>query len=87
MDKILYSPSEASPNSGYVSHELITQRARELWETLGCPEGRDEEIWLQAERELRATAPTSTPDAPSLEPSKAPASPRKSSRPPKAAAR
>ena len=30
----------------------IAQRARELYEKSGCPGGRDEEFWLDAERQL-----------------------------------
>lgn len=36
-----------------VSREDISQRARELWEGYGRPAGRDQEIWLEAERQLR----------------------------------
>lgn len=32
--------------------DRIRQRAYELWEQEGCPEGRDMEYWLRAEREL-----------------------------------
>jgi len=32
--------------------ELIANRAYELWRALGCPEGRDLELWLQAETEI-----------------------------------
>jgi hypothetical protein len=31
----------------------IRKRAREIWEENGRPAGRDEEFWLQAEREFR----------------------------------
>jgi hypothetical protein len=31
----------------------IRKRAREIWEQNGRPAGRDEEFWLQAEREFR----------------------------------
>jgi len=31
----------------------ITRRAYELWEKAGCPEGRDQEFYHQAEQELR----------------------------------
>ena len=41
------------------SHEEITQRAQELWKAQGCPNGRDNEIWLEAERQLSAA--TSAP--------------------------
>lgn len=32
--------------------QQIAQRARELWDERGRPEGRDAEFWTQAEREL-----------------------------------
>jgi hypothetical protein len=32
--------------------EQIRQRAHEIWEENHRPDGRDEEFWLQAEREL-----------------------------------
>ncbi|MGH7996661.1 MAG: DUF2934 domain-containing protein [Opitutaceae bacterium] len=35
------------------NHEEIAARARRIWEAQGSPEGRDEENWFQAERELR----------------------------------
>lgn len=38
--------------SSTASQEDISQRARELWEHYGRPEGRDTEIWLEAERQL-----------------------------------
>jgi hypothetical protein len=34
------------------SQDEIRARARMLWESAGRPAGRDEEFWLQAEREL-----------------------------------
>jgi len=33
-------------------HDRITTRARQRWEREGRPDGRDREIWLNAEREL-----------------------------------
>ncbi len=33
-------------------HEEIAACARELWRNYGCPSGRDEAIWLEAERQL-----------------------------------
>lgn len=38
-----------------ITHDAIASRARELWLEFGCPQNRDEEIWLEAEAELRAT--------------------------------
>jgi hypothetical protein len=35
------------------THDEISARARQLWDNAGQPAGRDEEFWLQAERELQ----------------------------------
>jgi hypothetical protein len=35
-------------------HEKVRQRAHELWEQSGKPEGRDEHFWLEAERQVKA---------------------------------
>ncbi len=47
-------------NSTTLSHDQISQKAKELWERYGQPSGRDEEIWLEAERLLASpnTRPT-----------------------------
>lgn len=42
----------ATEPATYATQESISQRARELWERYGRPEGRDTEIWLEAERQL-----------------------------------
>ena len=34
------------------SHDEIAQCARELWTESGQPEGRDQAIWIEAERRL-----------------------------------
>ena len=34
------------------TEEQVRERARELWERAGRPEGRDEEFWYGAEKEL-----------------------------------
>ena len=36
--------------------ELIAQRAYEIWQESGCPEGCEQEHWYQAEAELLARA-------------------------------
>jgi DUF2934 family protein len=38
------------------SHDAISNRAREIWESSGQIEGRDLENWLQAEKELLEAA-------------------------------
>ena len=35
------------------TEDLVRKRAWEIWEEHGCPFGRDEEFWFQAEREFR----------------------------------
>jgi hypothetical protein len=45
--------------------EQINNRAYEIWEKNGKPEGRDEEFYHQAEQELRnedKSSPLRTPD-------------------------
>ncbi|MEO6004986.1 MAG: DUF2934 domain-containing protein [Opitutus sp.] len=58
--------NESSPSlpSLQVSHEAISARAAQLWESMGRPSGRDEEIWFLAERELQPAAPTPAPIIP-----------------------
>jgi hypothetical protein len=38
------------------SREEISVEAEVLWRQRGCPSGRDDEIWLEAERQLRHVA-------------------------------
>jgi Protein of unknown function (DUF2934) len=40
----------------------VVRRAYELWEQAGKPDGRDQEFYLQAERELREALAKKTPD-------------------------
>jgi hypothetical protein len=45
----------SSPSADAVlvpSHEEIATRAEALWREKGCPQGCDDEIWLEAERQL-----------------------------------
>ena len=42
-----------------VTEDEIRQRANELWEQRGRPEGYESEFWLQAERELKDKGNTS----------------------------
>ncbi len=35
-------------------HKEIAERAHEIWQSKGCPEGSAEEDWLQAAAELRS---------------------------------
>ena len=40
-----------------VTHDLIKQRAYEIWERSGCLHGLDKEHWEQAEKELLDASP------------------------------
>jgi hypothetical protein len=42
------------------SHKDIAAQAARIWREKGCPKGRDDEIWLEAERQLtgKATPPS-----------------------------
>jgi hypothetical protein len=47
--------AEEDPGTGgsdEYRRELVRARAYEIWEQAGCPEGRHDEHWAQAEREL-----------------------------------
>ena len=44
--------------------ETIRKRAYQIWETMGRPEGRDREHWLQAEMECRTIGAEVKPAAP-----------------------
>lgn len=48
MDVLARYPSRRE----YIPENVVRERARELWEQHGCPQGRDHEFWLRAEREL-----------------------------------
>jgi hypothetical protein len=41
---------------GDPTDEQIRDRAHQLWETAGRPEGREHEFWYRAERELKGGA-------------------------------
>jgi hypothetical protein len=52
-------------------HDAISRQAEKLWKRYGCPQGRDDEIWLEAEgqvlgsdRQTRQVAGGAVPAAP-----------------------
>lgn len=45
-------------------YEAIATRAYALWEQQGRPEGRDIEIWSEAETQLRSAAPAAAATVP-----------------------
>ncbi|MGY8679392.1 DUF2934 domain-containing protein [Bradyrhizobium sp. UFLA05-153] len=44
------------------TEEQIRKRAFELWEQAGKPEGREDEFWQQAQRELQSTEQNGDPN-------------------------
>jgi hypothetical protein len=44
--------NQAQQLNRMLREETIRTRAHEIWQEHNCPAGRDEEFWLQAEREL-----------------------------------
>lgn len=46
------SNRSSTSNDAKPTREQIAVRAELLWKAKGSPEGRDEEIWLEAERQL-----------------------------------
>jgi hypothetical protein len=46
------------------TEEQIRARAHELWEQAGKPEGRDDEFWLPAEKDLSERTPAQPADKP-----------------------
>lgn len=45
--------SEADP---FPNHDEIAERAFQLWQARGCPEGSAQQDWVKAEAELQAEA-------------------------------
>lgn len=46
---VCYSAATMTP----ITHEMIAQRAWEIWMSKGCPLGQDKTNWYQAELELK----------------------------------
>ena len=56
------SPTTSASTDFKPSHEEISARASDLWKSYGSPSDRDEEIWLEAERQLAFEAAAPTPE-------------------------
>jgi hypothetical protein len=41
-----------SPNGERVNEQRIRERAYELWEQAGCPDGQSDEFWSLAQQEI-----------------------------------
>jgi hypothetical protein len=59
-----YDPVMNASRNPRISHEMVSKRAREIWEASGRPVGADLDHWLRAERELEDEAWSS--DAPEI---------------------
>ncbi len=46
-------PQDDPAPRAVISHQQIADRARAIWQRKGCPSGRDEENWREAETQLR----------------------------------
>jgi hypothetical protein len=51
------------------THDEISARAYQIFVERGCPEGRDLEHWLEAEKQLSAASQPSTPQPQAATPS------------------
>lgn len=60
----------SNPNFKEPSYEEISARARTIWESRGRPEGQDDEIWLDAERELQRDAVVSNQEIATTRPAR-----------------
>jgi hypothetical protein len=48
-------PMQVPPAMVEITNEEITKLAHQIWQRKGCPVGRDLEVWLEAEAELKAS--------------------------------
>jgi hypothetical protein len=45
-----------------INDERVRERAKQIWEQAGKPEGRDEEFWHEAERQIMQEEQDNRPD-------------------------
>lgn len=48
------APATASPAASVPGRDPVAERAYEIWVESGRPQGKDQDHWFQAERELKA---------------------------------
>lgn len=51
------SGTSLSPETNAPVHDQIARRAHELWRQEGCPDGRHEAHWREAEHQINGTGP------------------------------
>lgn len=44
---------KATGCSAVCTEEMVKERAYYIWENMGRPDGKDQEIWYQAEKEMK----------------------------------
>lgn len=54
--RLFMNPKSQTPP--VVAHDEVARLARQIWESEGCQSGKDQEYWLKAEAQLRATRQT-----------------------------
>jgi hypothetical protein len=52
QDAFVLKPSSV-PQAVVLTHDLIAERARTIWQERGCSPDRDEENWREAEAQLK----------------------------------
>jgi hypothetical protein len=51
-DELIEALEKSPQRPEHITDSCVRERAHDVWEQHGCPNGRDEEFWLTAEREL-----------------------------------
>jgi hypothetical protein len=51
-DELIEALEKSPQRREHITDSCVRERAHDVWEQHGCPNGRDEEFWLTAEREL-----------------------------------
>jgi hypothetical protein len=53
-------------NDNEPTHDEISRHAEDLWREKGYPQGRDDEIWLEAEQKLKRREAAGSPRIPDV---------------------
>ena len=53
-------------NDNEPTHDQISRHAEDLWRERGYPQGRDDEIWLEAEQKLKRREAAGNPRIPDV---------------------
>lgn len=58
--KPIVNPARSRSGLFFTTYQRVAVRAYYLWQSEGCPEGRDEAHWFQAEAELKRLSVTAS---------------------------